>query len=172
MNVKRIINAGGPGALQLGRQGENAVTEVVFPVLADPAGGTWTLNHRRATDAAAYPVPLETRGNTLVWTVTAGDTANPGHGYAELTYYGETGEIMKSRIYATNVLKSLETGGEVPDAVEPWYEKLLEAIEDVGAAPEETAMDTLAALVECGLISPAGNGQGGVYTNNGKVLVL
>lgn len=137
---KRIVNADQHGTLLLGRQGENQVTEVVFSVPADLTDCEWQLNHRRATDSAAYPVPLQFRDGALVWVVTSGDTDIPGRGYAELTCYGSNGEILKSQLYATTVIKALTTGGTVPDPVQPWYESLLKRIDSIdGVSPEEIA---------------------------------
>lgn len=119
-------------SIALGRQGENNVVEVLFIQPEDLMAENWLLNHQRATDTEAYPCPLEKRGNALVWKVTSGDTAIPGVGNAELTCYGQNGEVLKSRIYTTCVLKSMTTGGKVPDPVKPWYDDLLEKIEEGG----------------------------------------
>lgn len=135
---KRIVNADQHGTLLLGRQGENEVTEIVFSIPSDLTTYDWLLNHRRATDKEPYPIPLASKDNTLVWTVTAGDTDIPGRGYAELTCYGNSGEVLKSQLYATTVIKALTNGLEVPDPVQPWYESLLKRIDSVsGVTPED-----------------------------------
>lgn len=137
---KRIVYADRCGTLLLGRQGENDVTEIVFSVPSDLADCEWLLNHQRATDSESYPIPLDERDGTLVWTVTSGDTDIAGRGCAELTCYGSNGEVLKSQLYATTVIKALSSGGEVPDPVQPWYESLLKRIDSIdGVSPEEIA---------------------------------
>lgn len=122
------------GIIPLGKQGEGEVLEILFPQDAALMEESWELNHRRATDKSAYPVPLEKRGNNLVWKVTRGDTEIPGRGEAELTCYGEDGQVLKSRTYGTSVAKSVTTGGEVPDPVRPWYEDILDKLHQAGGS--------------------------------------
>lgn len=118
---RKQITPTGKTALSIGKQGENSVVEVLFPQSADLMAYDWVLNHQRATDKAAYPCPLEKRGNTLVWVITSGDTGVPGNGVAELTCYGPDGEVRKSQTYTTVVQRSPAPGGPVPDPVQPWY---------------------------------------------------
>lgn len=119
------------GAIHLGKQGENEITEVIFPQSAVLMDENWTLLHRRAVDREGYPVPLEKRDNTLVWLVTAGDTAFAGTGEAELTCISQEGQVLKTKIYHTSVIKSLPDGGRVPDVVMPWYQSLLNQLRGV-----------------------------------------
>lgn len=165
---KRIVNADQHGTLLLGRQGENEVTEIVFTIPADLIGCEWLLNHRRAMDKEPYPIPLEKRDNALIWTVTSGDTDIPGRGYAELTCYGSNGEILKSQLYATTVIKALTSGGEVPDPVQPWYESLLKRIDSVdGVSPEEIAAAVESYLEEIPIEVPEVDLSGVVKSVNG-----
>lgn len=131
MTAKQIL-VKSQAAICLGKQGENEVTEVIFPQPAELMAEEWQLNHQRATDREAYPCPLEKRENSLVWRVASGDTAVPGIGAAELTCYGKDGEILKSRTYSTSVLKSIATGGEVPDPVKPWYDDIMQRLDQGG----------------------------------------
>lgn len=123
--------------ITLGRQGENAATVVEFDVsiLRQTYGdGTPYLFHRRSCDAAAYPVAITTDGDTVRWVVTAGDTAHrtsATHGQAEMHWIVDE-TLAKSVIWRTYVAGALETGGDTPpDAVTPWYNQLLDAIEDI-----------------------------------------
>lgn len=131
MTIKQIF-VKTQAAICLGKQGENEVVEVIFPQPAELMAEEWQLNHQRATDREAYPCPLEKRENSLVWRVTSGDTAVPGIGAAELTCYGKDGEILKSRTYSTSVIKSIATGGEVPDPVKPWYDDIMQRLDQGG----------------------------------------
>lgn len=127
MTIKQIL-VKSQAAICLGKQGENEVVEVIFPQPSELMAEEWQLNHQRVTDREAYPCPLEKRDNALAWRVTSGDTAVPGIGAAELTCYGKDGEILKSCTYSTSVLKSITTGGEVPDPVKPWYDDIMERL--------------------------------------------
>lgn len=118
---KTQISSIGRTSIALGKQGENGVREILFPQFGDWISYKWVLNHQRATDKAAYPCPLEKRGTTLVWVVTAGDTEVPGTGLLELTCYGDSGEVLKSQTWTTTTQKSPAPGGPVPDPVEPWF---------------------------------------------------
>lgn len=105
--------------------------------------------HQRAGDLAGYPVPLEKRGNALVWKVTRGDTWHPGNGRAELTCTDEAGGTLKSQIYTTTVIKSMAVGGEVPDPVKPWYDAIMDAIASGGGpVDEETIKQVVGAYME------------------------
>lgn len=161
MIAKKSISITTQGAIPLGKQGEGGVLEILFPQPAQLMTERWELNHRRATDRGAYPVPLEIRGNNLVWQVTTGDTGIPGRGEAELTCYGGDGQVLKSRTYNTNVNKSITTGGEVPDPVKPWYDSIMEGIREVddaavksvnGVVPDGSGNVTVDASVPAALV--------------------
>ena len=117
-------------SIPLGYQGENLAREIVFPQTADLLGENWTLFHRRALDKEPYPVPLGMDARGLVWTVTSGDTANMGGGQAQLICTGADGEVLKTLVYRTVVSKSMAVGGEVPDPVKPWYDAILERLDE------------------------------------------
>lgn len=136
MRVKQISTVG-KSTIVLGKQGENHVTEVLFPQFPDMMAYEWVLNHQRATDSSAYPCPLEKRGNDLVWVVTAGDTEVVGTGVAELTCYGTGGEVLKSQTWSTVTQRSPATGGSVPNPVEPWYQQLVKLLRGKVDEPEE-----------------------------------
>lgn len=72
------IKASGKSILGLGRQGENLARQVVFDLSAWEAEygpGTAELIHQRPGDTSPYPVAAVREGSTLVWTLTATDTA-------------------------------------------------------------------------------------------------
>lgn len=118
--------------ISLGHQGENEVTEIIFSQPEDLLAQNWALLHQRATDSTPYPVPLAVTAGGLVWTVTSGDTAVNGIGRAQLICSDVDGQILKSVTYSTSVAKSLPLGGEVPDPVRPWYENILDKLNQAG----------------------------------------
>lgn len=132
MIEKRQYTARGEFKIPLGRRGENNVTEILFPQPESLMGNSWTLIHRRARDNSGYQVPLEKRGNALVWTIARGDVETPGIGRAELTCTGSDGAVLKSVIYTTLTVDSLDAGEDVPDPAKPWYEDIMEKLANAG----------------------------------------
>ena len=126
--------------ITLGRQGENNATMIAFDVadLRSTYGdGTPYLFHRRPCDAAAYPVAINTEGDTVRWIVNAADTAQSGKGAAQLHWMVD-GTLAKTDIFPTFVLESLEAGGETPtDPAAPWYQALSAQIAAMGSASPE-----------------------------------
>ena len=73
-------------AIQLGKRGENKVTQIVFDYAewAETFGsGVVTLLVKRKGDASAYPVTVSCAGNKATWLVSSTDTAYAGRGSAE-----------------------------------------------------------------------------------------
>lgn len=114
-----------PVKLELGRQGENAVTEFTFDAsawVAEYGTGTLSLAAQRYGDPEPYPVPLE--GGT--WLVSAADTAIEGYGEAQLRFVvGE--QVKKSVIYPTLTLPSIEATAPPPDPYETWFDEIIDA---------------------------------------------
>lgn len=164
------------GAIMLGKQEENDVTEILFACPENLIGENWVLSHRRATDSTAYPVALEKRENGLVWVVTSADTAIPGRGYAELTCYGKGGEVLKSQIYATNVTRSLGTGESIPDPVKPWYEALMAEIEGIasggGTGSSLTDTEALELMMDTDTLNAVYNVDGAILTDTSGNIIL
>lgn len=189
MIEKRQYTARGEFKIPLGRRGENNVTEILFPQPESLMGNSWTLIHRRARDNSGYQVPLEKRGNALVWTIARGDVETPGIGRAELTCTGSDGAVLKSVIYTTLTVDSLDAGEDVPDPAKPWYEDIMEKLANAGTVksvngvkPDESGnveietggggssidvdvAEALEALVETGIVEPAADENGAIYTD-------
>lgn len=151
-------------------------------------GNSWTLIHRRARDSAGYQVPLEKRGNALVWTIARGDVETPGIGRAELTCTANNGAVLKSVIYTTLTVDSLDAGEDVPDPAKPWYEDIMEKLANAGTVksvngvkPDESGnveietggggsidvdvVEALEALMDTGIAEPAADENGAIYTD-------
>lgn len=92
--------------IHLGYQGENKAREIVFQQ-SGSSGETWTLYHKRPGDTTPYAVRLKNDGGNLVWIVTSEDTANKGGGQAQLVCTGKSGEILKTKIYRTEISASM-----------------------------------------------------------------
>lgn len=151
-------------AIPLGYQGENEAREIVFPQPEELLAENWLLLHQRAMDKEPYPVPLDVTARGLVWTVTSGDTEFNGSGRAQLICTGTNGEVLKNAIYNTNVAKSLHVGGEPPDPVRPWYDAIMEALEE-GTDVNVDELDALSALIDTGVIDPMADENGAVYVD-------
>lgn len=114
----------------IGRYDENEVTKVYFPV--DFPEMQAHLLFQRFGDRAPYVINLEADSNedTLIWTVTAADTAKPGKAKAEIYYTDDLGRRGKSQIYDVFVQESMTTETrEPPDPYRNWYDEFIENLE-------------------------------------------
>lgn len=129
----------------LGRVGENLRRDMLFDIgayLDAYEAATFLLLHRPHGYVAAYPVHGTTvEGEFLDWPVTSADTSVEGSGECELIVY--SGQVVaKTVIYKTLVLRALSDGGEIPDPLEEWQKRMLEAEEtavEAGTAAEAAA---------------------------------
>lgn len=129
------IYANNQTLLQLGRQGENLVRQVVFDLsswVAEYGSGVAELIYQRNGDAVPYPVAAVRDGNTLVWTLTATDTAVASsygsNGHCELRYYA--GDVLaKSATWPTKVIPALSTPSETapPEPEQGWVDQIIAA---------------------------------------------
>lgn len=115
----------------LGYQGENEYKRVAFDISdwirTEGAGGDVILFFRRPGEAVPYPCEIEIDGNTVLWTVTAAETALPGVGEAELQYrIGNT--VVKSKTICFLIKKSLTDAENIQGT---WVEKVLKVYDDI-----------------------------------------
>lgn len=117
----------------LGRQGENRARRMVWPnIVAEYAGfygdGTFTLAAQRKGDAAPYPVAITVEDGSVVWVVSDSDTAIPGCGKCELTYF-VGGTVAKSQTWTTLTLSSITAQelSDPPEAQKSWVDQVLQA---------------------------------------------
>ena len=102
-------------SLQLGRQGENGVTEITFLCAgyAKMYGDGFAEAVHRTPDGTTYPVNIEQDENNRVsWLISDGDTATAGTGQLELRWM-VNGNLAKSKIFST-IIKSALTAPETP----------------------------------------------------------
>lgn len=133
--------------LNLGRVGENNITEFVFDYTnwTDEFGeGVLSLVLKRQGDAEGYPKSMTVESGQSTWVVDSTDAGVEGIGEAQLTYT-VNGDVKKSVIYLTRTCPSIEPVGPAPDPYQSWLDQMIEAKEDAENAAEraETAAENL-----------------------------
>lgn len=113
--------------LQIGRVGENVVTDIQFDFSAwvekYGAGGNFYLTVRAPKSDTSYPAMVTIDGTVATWSVTSSDLSVVGFGKVEAWY--SIGDAVKaSTIYDTWVGESLDGEGEVPDPYESWMQEV------------------------------------------------
>ena len=143
----RIINASETGTLVLGFQGEDQRLEIRFPLVDEKTGrniteefpgGSFSISIMLPGDPAEHIVGNEDfriEGNWLIWTVKEPYTVGFGEGKLQLNY--AFGGMVKSRIWKTNVRKSINSGSGTVPSWSDWKTELLNA-----AAAVESAVDS------------------------------
>lgn len=114
---------------EIGRRGENDVTEVLFDYsswVAEFGSGVCSLLVKRTEDLSAYPVVMTYSGNVARWLVSSIDTAYKGNGQAEYVFT-VGGQIAKSIVYDFVVLPDIGNASSTPpDPYEDWVDTLTE----------------------------------------------
>lgn len=140
------------GSLQLGRQGENGVTEITFLCAgyAKMYGDGFAEAVHRTPDGTTYPVNIEQDENNRVsWLISDGDTATAGTGQLELRWM-VNGNLAKSKIFSTIIKSALTAPETPPDAAKSWVDKVLKAAEDIkaGVIDDEKLAKAIAEYLE------------------------
>lgn len=128
-------------AIELGRQGENEVNKVVFPVRGWKelyGDGSFALIHQRPTDNDPYPCTTTLNGTFVEWIIESADVAIVGRGKCELRYIDGNGARVKSVVYDTIIRDSL--GNNSLEPPEPW-ESWVDEVTDAGTAAIAAAED-------------------------------
>lgn len=113
----------------IGYEGEHLARQVCFDISewVDTYGvGSAELIYRRPGDKNAYPVETECVEKTVLWTVSATDTALSGmFGKCELRYYvGET--LVKSETNPVSVTDAMGVPAEPPgEPAQAWLDQVL-----------------------------------------------
>lgn len=121
------------GILRLGKSYENGVTSVVFNIerwISEIGEGTAVLLHMRPEDESPYPVSTIQGNGIVTWVVSSTDTAQAGIGKCELQYIVDE-DVVKSKIWKTLTIKSLDDAGETPDPESGWVAELLSQIQEM-----------------------------------------
>ena len=141
----RIVTAAPDVVIELGRQGENKITTVVFPTAdwAEEFGsGAFQLVHKRSCDPAPYPcnITVDDNGN-VNWLVETADVFYAGIGWAQLAYLVDQA-VAKSVVYMTSTTLSLG-GGPLPQPVPDWIQNIYAINDHVTEAEQTTAQKAL-----------------------------
>ena len=126
-----------PGeVIPLGYQYDNEALQVIFPggiieSITDefPSTGTFSIWYRRSGDALGYPIgnPLVQHiNNTVVWTITEAELANPGQAQVQLRYVINEVCVM-SQIFIANISDSVDIGTDIPEPMEAWADAIIRA---------------------------------------------
>ena len=113
--------------LQVGYQGENEVTDVLFDIsswIAEFGEGVAQLRVKRPgnSEDESYVLSLIITDGKAVWTVSETDTANKGNGKVQLSYM--VGNIVKKAvIYPYKVGKSIVGADNPVDPFDSWIER-------------------------------------------------
>ena len=113
--------------LQVGYQGENEVTDVLFDIsswITEFGEGVAQLRVKRPgnSEEESYVLSLTITDGKAVWTVSETDTANKGNGKVQLSYM--VGNIVKKAvIYPYKVGKSIVGADSPVDPFDSWIER-------------------------------------------------
>lgn len=132
MIITTVSTSGGM-LLPLGRQLEHDAREIWFDLtwLIDSFGeGEAELAHQRKNDSGPYTVTTTREGKYLIWKIRENDTAYEGFGRAEIRWTFGDG-MAKTVIYRTNVLASMTADEIIPDALQSWYDLMIEYIDQL-----------------------------------------
>jgi hypothetical protein len=123
--------------VEIGKQGENGVTDVAFDFSEWEASfgiGTVQLLAMRQGDGAPYPVSISVEGTTALWVVSSADTAMQGLGKVQYLYIVNE-QVAKTAIFNTIVGKSLDDGAkEPPEPYQSWVDEVLQAAKEIKQA--------------------------------------
>lgn len=124
----------------IGKQGENDVTEIAFPIPPEYADWSYTVYVKRHRDASSYPAAnIARQDGQIVWTVSDADTDKAGPGEVQIRFTSGT-DRAKTFIYQFVVSKSIDMNpGEQPNVYETWLDALTELAETTHTNAENAA---------------------------------
>lgn len=143
----------------IGKQGENLATRIdvdVTPWKTEYPTGIISLFVVPPV-GNGYLAALEENGNTISWVIRDTDTAYTGSGKAELILKDADGTVMKSVTAYTACAPSVSAAepADPPEAIRPWVEQILDAIQSggVGAGSGISKIEQTTTSVEDGGIN-------------------
>ena len=173
----------------IGKQGENLATSInvdVTPWKTEYPTGIISLFVVPPV-GNGYLAALEENRNTVRWLIRDTDTASIGSGKAELILKDADGTVIKSATAYTACIPSISADepSDPPEAIRPWVEQILDAIQAGGGtvqadwdqtnelAPdyiknkpvEETEDDAIDMLTEMGLVDPVMDEENNILTD-------
>lgn len=181
----------------IGKQGENLATSInvdVTPWKTEYPTGIISLFVVPPV-GNGYLAALEENRNTVRWLIRDTDTASIGSGKAELILKDADGTVIKSATAYTACIPSISADepSDPPEAIRPWVEQILDAIQAGGGtvqadwdqtnelAPdyiknkpvEETEDDAIDMLTEMGLVDPVMDEENNILTDeDGNIFTI
>lgn len=156
--------------INLGRQGENEVSQVVFDVselITDYGSGTAVVVVRRPTEITTYQHDDTVQsGDTVTWTVSSVDTEIDGNGNVQL-FWMVNDAVAKTITYQTYVEPALMNPTDAPVSEGGW---ISEEIGDLSELETTDRTNLVAAINE--VAQNGGSGGGSGLTNEEKSLIL
>lgn len=131
--IKLNAISSGTRLVPLGKQGENEALKIIFDVsrlIAEYGEGVAVVTHMRSKDTAPYVKVTERDGVNVTWNVNDTDTLFEGSGKANLMW-NVNGVTVKTIDFDTYVFPSISGIVTVPDALESWYNEMIEYINSV-----------------------------------------
>lgn len=132
--------------INLGRQGENDITEIVFDysgLVEEYGEGTLSCIVQRKKTDDPYPTVLTAEDHMATWNVSSADTAYAGTGKIQLSYVVDE-QVKKSIIYKIKVEPSiLPTSEEPPEPIQNYLDQMVE----IGTQVHEDA-ETVSGLAD------------------------
>ena len=163
VSVMDILEKRPGDSIFIGVMGESKRKKVIFDVsdwdVRFGGEGRVELIYSRPVDRAIYPIDLEREGSTVVWTITADDTAKAGTGRGELRYYiGDTlVQVAASEITVDPSL--LGVPNEIPNPPGPvWLGRVTDVVSRAEKVTERAESGGLSAAASGLLISILRNG--------------
>ena len=142
------------GIIQIGKIKENLVTEVELPAPGF-GGGSYAVLLRRPKEEQPYPVTARHEGGRLIWTVQTADTAIPGTGKLECRWYGDNGEVAKSKTYMVRITDGLPDPTEAPEAWEGFMGQVARDAQAAQTAAGEAKANADGAAASAGIAQGA-----------------
>ena len=131
--IKLNAISSGTRLVPLGKQGENEAIKIIFDVsrlIAEYGEGVAVVTHMRSKDTAPYVKVTERDGVNVTWNVNDTDTLFDGSGKANLMW-NVNGVTVKTIDFDTYVFPSISGIVTVPDALQSWYNEMLDYINSV-----------------------------------------
>lgn len=120
--------------LNIGHRLESNVQPVIFDISTwislHGDGGTVSLIIKRAGEDQQYLGTIRRDGSKVIWVPNAADTGRTGFGEVELRYVIDDESNALSRIWETNVCRSLEATADAPDPYEAFAADIAKAAQD------------------------------------------
>lgn len=134
--------------INIGRQGENAATQVVFDVsemITTYGSGTATVVIQRQGDLEPYMHDDATQsGNDVTWTVTSADTEVAGYGVVQI-FWTVSDELAKTVSFGFYVEPALTDPTDAPATESGW---ISEEIGDLDSLTTTAKTDLVSAINE------------------------